>query len=46
METTALLTALLERVERIDLVGEPIWGVNNVIRRLERLPIRLVTAAS
>ena len=46
METTALLTALLERVERIDLVGEPTWGVNNVIRRLERLPIRLVTAAS
>lgn len=42
METAALLTALLERVERFDMCGEPKWAVNNVIHRLERLPVTLV----
>ncbi len=42
METAALLTALLERVERFEMRGEPKWAVNNVIHRLERLPVTLV----
>lgn len=43
LETTAVLRALLDRVERIESVGEPIWAVNNIIRRLEHAPVRLVT---
>ena len=44
METGAMLRALAERVDRIELAGPPVWAVNNVIRRHERLPIRLVSA--
>lgn len=44
LETTAMLQALLDRVERIEVVGEPTWAVNNVIHRHEHLPIRLVAA--
>lgn len=44
METTAILSALLERVARIEAGGAPTWGVNNIIRRLERLPVTLVPA--
>lgn len=45
METTALLTALLERVDRFEPAGQPTWAVNNIIRRPERLPVRLVPGA-
>lgn len=41
LETTAMLRALVERVERIELTGPPTWAVNNVIRRHQRLPIKL-----
>ncbi|MBJ7336930.1 cytochrome P450, partial [Mycolicibacterium sp.] len=41
LETSAMLRALVERVERIELTGPPTWAVNNIIRRHERLPIRL-----
>ncbi|MCX2714431.1 cytochrome P450 [Mycolicibacterium sp. J2] len=44
LETTAMLKALIERVERIDVTGEPIWGINNIIHRHEQLPIRLIAA--
>ncbi|PRC44860.1 cytochrome P450, partial [Mycobacterium sp. ITM-2017-0098] len=44
METSAMLRALAERVDRIELTGPPVWAVNNVIRRHDRLPIRLVSA--
>lgn len=44
LETTAMLRALLERVDRIEIAGEPIWAVNNIIHRHERLPIRLIRA--
>jgi cytochrome P450 len=40
MEATALFTALAERVRRIE-VGEPTWGVNNVVRGLASLPVAL-----
>jgi hypothetical protein len=39
-----MLRALAERVERIELAGAPTWAVNNIIRRHERLPIKLVGA--
>ncbi|BBX69461.1 cytochrome P450 [Mycolicibacterium psychrotolerans] len=42
LETAAVLRALLDRVERIETLGEPIWAVNNIIRRLEHAPVRLV----
>jgi cytochrome P450 len=42
LETTAVLRALLDRVERIESIGEPIWAVNNIIRRLAHAPVRLV----
>jgi cytochrome P450 len=42
LETTAMLRALAERVERIELAGSPTWAINNIIRRHARLPIKLV----
>ncbi|WP_422747108.1 cytochrome P450 [Mycobacterium sp. WMMD1722] len=44
IETTAMLKALLDRVDRIEIAGEPIWAVNNIIHRHERLPVRLIAA--
>jgi cytochrome P450 len=44
LETTAMLSALAERVERIEVTGEPTWAINNIIRRHERLPIKLFAA--
>ena len=42
LETTAFLTALISRVERLQLTGTPQWVHNNIIRRHERIPLRLV----
>ncbi|WP_319451057.1 MULTISPECIES: cytochrome P450 [unclassified Mycobacterium] len=42
LETTAMLNALLQRVERIELAGTPTWAINNIIRRHERLPLKLI----
>ena len=44
METQAMLGALVQRVERIELVAPPTWAVNNIIRRHERLPLKLIAA--
>lgn len=44
METAAILRALLERVDRIEVTGQPTWAVNNIIHRHEHLPIKLVAA--
>ncbi|MFF7047598.1 cytochrome P450 [Streptomyces griseorubiginosus] len=44
METSAILRALVERVERIEVTGPPEWALNNVIHRLERLPLELIPA--
>lgn len=41
LETTAFLRALIARVEHLELIGEPKWALNNIIRRHERLPLRL-----
>lgn len=44
LETTAMLRALAERVDRIELTGSPEWAINNIIRRHDRLPIKLIRA--
>lgn len=44
LETAALLTALIGRVKRFELLAEPQWGLNNIIRRYERIPMRLIGA--
>jgi cytochrome P450 len=44
METAAILRALLERVDRIEVVGQPVWAVNNIIRRHRYLPLKLIPA--
>ncbi|WP_369830558.1 cytochrome P450 [Mycobacterium sp. 1245111.1] len=42
LETTAMLSALLKRVDRIEVTGAPTWAINNVIHRHERLPLKLI----
>lgn len=42
LETRSMLQSLARRVERIDLTDEPKWAVNNIIHRLERLPLELI----
>ena len=44
LETAAFLTALTARVERLELTGRPQWALNNIIRRYEHIPLRLVPA--
>ena len=43
LEMQAMLTALMQQVSRIELAGEPIWALNNIIRWYERLPLRLIS---
>ena len=44
METEAMLRALVERVDRIELTSPPTWAINNIIRRHEYLPLKLIAA--
>jgi cytochrome P450 len=44
LETSAMLRALLDRVDRIELTAQPTWALNNIIRRHEHLPLKLITA--
>jgi cytochrome P450 len=44
METAAILRALVERVDRLELTSPPTWAINNIIRRHESLPLKLVGA--
>jgi cytochrome P450 len=44
LETQAMLGALVERVDRIELTARPTWAINNIIRRHERLPLKLIPA--
>ena len=41
LEAQALLNTLADRVERIDLAGEPTWARNNIIRGMASLPLNL-----
>jgi cytochrome P450 len=40
-EGQAVLTALGEQVEAVELVGDPVWRANNAIHALARLPVVL-----
>jgi cytochrome P450 len=42
LETQAMLRALVERVDRFEVTSTPRWAVNNIIRRHERLPLKLI----
>lgn len=42
-EGQAVLRALAERVDRIELIGEPTWRPNNAIHALDRMPLRLIS---
>lgn len=44
METAAMLRALLDRVDRIEVTGQPSWARNNIIRRHGALPVKLIAA--
>jgi cytochrome P450 len=44
LETEAMLRALLERVDRIEMAGQPSWAENNIIRRHHHLPVKLIAA--
>ena len=44
LETSAILRALVARVDRIELTGTPEWALNNIIHRYERLPLRFIPA--
>jgi cytochrome P450 len=44
LETEAMLCALAGRVDRIELTGSPTWVINNIIRRHQRLPLKLIAA--
>lgn len=43
LEITAILNALLDRVDRIE-IGQPVYALNNLLRTLHSMPIRLVGA--
>jgi cytochrome P450 len=44
MEAEILLTAIASRVAAIEPAGEPVWRLNNTLRGLDRLPVRLHAA--
>jgi len=44
LETAAMLRALIDRVQRIEIAGEATWALNNIIHRHAHLPLRLVPA--
>lgn len=44
LETTAMLHALIERVDRIEVTAAPTWAINNIIHRHERLPLKLIAS--
>jgi cytochrome P450 len=44
LETSAVLRAMVEAVDRIELTAEPTWAINNIIRRHGHLPIKLIPA--
>ncbi|TCK07156.1 cytochrome P450/oxidoreductase [Marinobacterium mangrovicola] len=46
LETELLFTALAKRIESIELCGEPQWWLNNTLRGLAALPLRLKAAST
>jgi cytochrome P450 len=44
LEGRAVLTRLLERVQRLEPAGDPVRGTNPALRGMAKLPVRLVPA--
>ena len=44
LETQSILRSIVQRVDRIEITGAPAWGLNNIIHKLDHLPLRLVAA--
>jgi cytochrome P450 len=44
LEAEVLLEEMLRRIEKIELAGEPVWRLNNMLRGLQSLPIRFTIA--
>jgi cytochrome P450 len=42
LEMRSILAAMLKKVSKIEIMGEPSYAMNNVLRGLERLPIRFL----
>jgi cytochrome P450 len=40
MQSEAMLAAILDRFDDLELAGEPVWSTRMVIRGLNRLPVR------
>jgi cytochrome P450 len=41
LEVQSLMKEFVTRVDRLELLGEPVRHMNNTIRSLERLPVRV-----
>ncbi len=44
IEAHSLLAALIARVARFELAGDPVWKLNNTLHGLQSLPVRLIPA--
>ena len=44
LETQSILRSVVARVDRLELTGDPTWGINNIIHKLDHLPLRLVAS--
>lgn len=44
MELTAVFAAMAKRLERFEIVGHPVRGINNIARAFAFLPVRAITA--
>ena len=44
LETQSILRSIVSRVDLIEITGEPTWGLNNIIHKLDHLPLRLTAS--
>ena len=44
MEADVVMTAMLKRIKSIEIVGEPVRHLNNTLRSLSSLPVRVIPA--
>lgn len=42
LETQSILRSVVRRVDRLEITDVPTWGRNNIIHKLDHLPLRLV----
>ncbi|RYJ04893.1 MAG: cytochrome P450, partial [Actinomycetales bacterium] len=42
LETQSILRSIVRRVDRLEITDVPTWGRNNIIHKLDHLPLRLV----